>query len=123
MSINLSDIAILNIKGFDYCCIFRLIYKNEAMHLRQNPDLNLKKWIIKKHVENYEFKKYKNFWIHILKWKKQLWNLVIVKSEKKWPISISNTDTHKMVVYVYFFQKPMHIENTLIMKVSIGLFW
>ena len=31
------------------------------MHLRQNPDLNLKKWIIKKHVENYEFKKYKKF--------------------------------------------------------------
>ena len=31
MSINLSDIAILNIKGSDYLCIISLISKNEAM--------------------------------------------------------------------------------------------
>ena len=33
MSINLSNIAILNIKGFDYRCIISLISKNEAIHL------------------------------------------------------------------------------------------
>ena len=38
MSINLSDIAILNIKA-DYRCIIRLIGKNEAIKLLQNADL------------------------------------------------------------------------------------
>ena len=33
MSVNLSDIAILNIKGFDYRFIISLICKNEAINL------------------------------------------------------------------------------------------
>ena len=33
MSMNLSDIAILNIKGSDYCCIISLISKNDAINL------------------------------------------------------------------------------------------
>ena len=33
MSVNLSGIAILNIKGSDYCCIVSLIRKNEAVKL------------------------------------------------------------------------------------------
>ena len=41
MSINLSDIAILNIKD-DYRCIIRLIGKNEAIKLLQNADLTEK---------------------------------------------------------------------------------
>ena len=36
MSIYLSDIGILNIKGSDYCCIISLISKNEAVNLMQN---------------------------------------------------------------------------------------
>ena len=39
MSINLNDIAILNIKGSDYRCIIILISKNEAIKLTQNADL------------------------------------------------------------------------------------
>ena len=40
MSINLSDIAILNIKGSDYhCIIISSIRKNEAINLLQNADL------------------------------------------------------------------------------------
>ena len=42
MSINLSDIAILNIKGSDYCCIISLISKNGAINLLQNADLTEK---------------------------------------------------------------------------------
>ena len=42
MSINLSDIAILNIKGSDYRCIISLISKNEAIKLMQNADLTEK---------------------------------------------------------------------------------
>ena len=38
MSMSLSDIAILNIKGCNYCCIISLIRKNEAMKLMQNAD-------------------------------------------------------------------------------------
>ena len=33
MSINLSDIAILNIKGSDYHCIISLTSKNDAINL------------------------------------------------------------------------------------------
>ena len=42
MSMNVSDIAILNIKGSDYCCIISLISKNEAINLFQNDDLSKK---------------------------------------------------------------------------------
>ena len=40
LSTNLSNIAILNIKGSDYCCIISLISKNEAIKLLQNADLS-----------------------------------------------------------------------------------
>ena len=36
MSLNLSDIAILNIKASDHCCIISLISKNEDIKLLQN---------------------------------------------------------------------------------------
>ena len=39
MSMNLSDIAILNIKCSYYCCIISLISKNQAIKLMQNADL------------------------------------------------------------------------------------
>ena len=39
---NLYNIAILNIKGSDYCCIISLISKNEAIKLLQNADLTEK---------------------------------------------------------------------------------
>ena len=42
MSINLSDTAILNIKGYDYYYIISLISKNEAINLTQNDDLTEK---------------------------------------------------------------------------------
>ena len=42
MSINFSDIAILNIKSSDYRCIISEISKNEAINLMQNVDLTEK---------------------------------------------------------------------------------
>ena len=42
MSMNLSDIAILNIKGSDYHCVISLISKNEAINLMPNTDLTEK---------------------------------------------------------------------------------
>ena len=42
MSINLSDIAILDFKAHDYRCIISLISKNEAITLLENADLNEK---------------------------------------------------------------------------------
>ena len=42
MSINLSDIAVLNINGSDYRCIISLIGKNETINLMQNADLTEK---------------------------------------------------------------------------------
>ena len=42
MSINLSDIAVLNIIGSDYGRIISFISKNEATNLMQNADLTEK---------------------------------------------------------------------------------
>ena len=42
MSMNYSDIAILNIKGSDYRCIISLISKNETINLLKNVDLTKK---------------------------------------------------------------------------------
>ena len=42
MSMNLSDIAILNIKGSDYWCIISGISKNEVINLMQNTNLTEK---------------------------------------------------------------------------------
>ena len=42
MSMNLSDIAILNIKAADYRCIISGISKSEAINLMQNIDLTEK---------------------------------------------------------------------------------
>ena len=39
MSINLSDIAILNIKNTDYCCVISGISISKAINLMQNIDL------------------------------------------------------------------------------------
>ena len=39
MSVKLRGIAILNVKGSDYCCIISLISKNEPIKLLQNCDL------------------------------------------------------------------------------------
>ena len=49
MSMNLSDIAVWNIKGSDYCCIISGISKNEDINVMQNTDLtetleNIKKY-------------------------------------------------------------------------------
>ena len=63
MSINFSNIAILNIKVSDYCCIISLISKKEVINLMQN-------------VENCKFEKkktYKIFWKYIKKWKKYIY--------------------------------------------------
>ena len=38
MSINLSDIAILNIKSDDYCCIIDTIIKNEVTDVMENTE-------------------------------------------------------------------------------------
>ena len=42
MSMNLSDVAILNIQGSDYRCIISLIRKNDAIKSMQNSDLTKK---------------------------------------------------------------------------------
>ena len=48
MSINLGDIAILNIKGSDYHCIISLISKNETIKLLRHADLTEKSGALKK---------------------------------------------------------------------------
>ena len=51
MSVNLSDIASLDIKGSDYHFIISLISKNEAINMMQNADLTEKKQNIIKHKQ------------------------------------------------------------------------
>ena len=59
MSMSLSDIAILNIKGSDYRCIISLISKIEAITLMQNTDSGGKK------KENYNSKNIQNLKVYI----------------------------------------------------------
>ena len=56
MSMNLSDIAILNIKGSNYCCTISGISKSEAINLMQSTDLTEKSGT----VENINIITYKN---------------------------------------------------------------
>ena len=49
MSMNLCNIAILNIKSTDYCCIISGIIKSEAISLLKNTDLTEKNQNITKH--------------------------------------------------------------------------
>ena len=42
MSRNLRNIAILNIRGYNYCCIISGISKTEAINFMQNTDLTEK---------------------------------------------------------------------------------
>ena len=69
---NLSDIAILNIKGSDYRCFISLISKNEAINLMQNADLTEKNWNI---IKN------KNLLSHI-KMSKEILTFVYIEIEK-----------------------------------------
>ena len=48
MSIDLSGIAILNIKGFDYRCIINLLNKNETIKLLKNANLTEKSGTLQK---------------------------------------------------------------------------
>ena len=57
MSMNLSDIAILNIKGSDYHCIISLISKNEVIKLLQNADLPEKSGTLLKTLKIVNLKK------------------------------------------------------------------
>ena len=49
ISMKLSNIAVLSIKGADYCCIITGISKSEAIILMQNIFLSEKKWDIIKY--------------------------------------------------------------------------
>ena len=42
MSLNFSNVAILNTEDIDYCCIINRISKREAVNLQQDADLNEK---------------------------------------------------------------------------------
>ena len=52
MSMNLNDIAILDVKGFDYRCVISQISKNEAINLIQNAYLTKKSGTQKTEKQN-----------------------------------------------------------------------
>ena len=55
---NLSSIAILNIKGFDYCFIISLISKNGPINLLQNNDFGKNRGTFKIEKSIKKFKVY-----------------------------------------------------------------
>ena len=57
ISMNLNDIATLNIKWSDYPCIISLISENETIDLMQNADLTEKKQNIIKYKNVIEIEK------------------------------------------------------------------
>ena len=125
MSINLSDISILDIKDSDYGCIISLMSKKE----RINVDLTLKKW----KIINYKLKlvlKYKNKKFHQHNGPISIKNINIIKivvsnkasfGKKGFKYFIGYKDAKKLDPYPYFSQKWVHIEKTL-RKLNIYLF-
>ena len=64
ISINLNDIAILNIKGSDYRCIISLISKNVAINLMQNVDLTEKSGTFKLENLKWNIKIFESMYIN-----------------------------------------------------------
>ena len=62
MSMNHSNIAILNINGSDYCCIVSEISKNEVIKLMQKTNLTKKWTIVKLFVAYKDWGKIFNVW-------------------------------------------------------------
>ena len=60
--VNLNDIAILNIRGVDYCCMINRINKSNAVNLLQNANLREGREVLSKQ---------KNELLHV-KWVKKL---------------------------------------------------
>ena len=94
MSVNLNDIAILNIKGTNYYCIIHGISKSGAAKLLQNADLTKKRGVLQKK------RNYKNFFT-IYKVGKEIITLGDIEVDKqkfqqhKSPILINNVDISK----------------------------
>ena len=68
MPISLSDIAILNMKSSDNCCIISLVSTNEAIKLTQNIDLTGK-------AEHFKVKKYRKIFESVVKNVKNIYNI------------------------------------------------
>ena len=92
MSMNLSDIAILNIKGSDYRCIISLISKNEAINVMQNAGLT-------------SIIKHKQFIFIYVKMGKEILTCGSIEIEKnkfnhhKAPIFWGDVDIEKVLLY------------------------
>ena len=57
MSMNPSDMAVLNIKSYDYGCIISGIRKSEAINLKQNTNLTVKSGTLEKIKDLFSYKK------------------------------------------------------------------
>ena len=96
ISMNLRDIAILSIKGSDYCCIISLISQNEATNLMQNADLTEKSGLF--------ITKHKNL-LSYMKMGKEIsmfGNTEIEKNKfyrNRTPILLKNVDIEKVLVF------------------------
>ena len=70
MSINLRDIAILKLKGSDYCCIISLTSENQAINLMQSTDLTEKSGKLKNIKKGKEILTFHNIEKHKFYWHK-----------------------------------------------------
>ena len=109
MSINLSDIAILNTEGSDYRCIISLISKNEA--------ISISKMLIWPKERN--ITKHKHLLPHIKLVKEILtFGYTGIKRNKfyrnKTPIFIKNVDIEKVLVSIKIFFGEKKTINTLL---------
>ena len=52
LGLNLSDIAVITVKGVDYCCIIHDISKSEAIHLLENSVLDHRWYILNAYERN-----------------------------------------------------------------------
>ena len=96
ISMNLSDIAFLNIKGSDYCCIISLISQNDVINLMQNANLTEKSGLF--------ITKHKNL-LSYMKMGKEILMFSNIEIEKNkfyrngTPILLKDVDIEKVLVF------------------------
>ena len=84
MSINLSNIAILNIKGSNFLCVISLISKNDAINLLQNADFTQKSRVLQ-NIKN---------WFSYIKMGKETFGNTEVEKERLY--------RHKTPIFFFF---------------------
>ena len=102
--VNVSDIAILNIRGSDYCCIICEISKSEAIQLLQNTDMG--HYTFQKQFWRYKCTRNCNF---MRKWK----IVIFFKRNKTFETTYKNRKSRYKIWWYWNWKTKIAVSNTV----------